>query len=293
MSDRNERIGESKMQQAFGDGVTLPDNPAQILLVEDNLVNQKVALILIERLGLSAQLASNGLEAVQMVSRQSFSVILMDCHMPEMDGFEATVAIRKMEEESDRYTPIIAVTALAMAGDRERCIAAGMDDYLTKPIDKELLKAKLNHWLRTDAVFRGQIVMRRYARSHANLMVVENNPIDLEELEQFYGMEQLAQMLTLFVVNTEDMLKRIKQFNKERNARAVAGLAHELKASCAALGTKQLARLSLFLEQAVGQQDWIEAEETIASLQRSFDHLKSCVEYILTLEEASKQPSDG
>jgi two-component system, sensor histidine kinase and response regulator len=291
MSGRNERIGESKMQQAFGDEFTLPDNPAPILLVEDNPVNQKVALILIERLGLSAQLASNGIEAVELVAQQTFSLILMDCHMPEMDGFEATVAIRKLEEESDRYTPIIAVTALAMAGDRERCIAAGMDDYITKPIDKELLKAKLNHWLRTDAVFRSQIGVRKHARSHANLMVVENNPIDLEELEQFYGTEQLSQMLNLFVANTEDMLKRIKQFNKERNARGVAGLAHELKASCAALGTKQLARLSLFLEQAVGQQDWIEAEETIASLQRSFDHLKSCAEYVLTPEDTSNQPS--
>src|SRR5271155_4013261 len=191
MSDRNERIGESKMQQAFGDGVTLPDNPAQILLVEDNLVNQKVALILIERLGLSAQLASNGLEAVQMVSRQSFSVILMDCHMPEMDGFEATVAIRKFEAQTGSYTPIIAVTALTMAGDRERCLAAGMDDYIPKPVSKELLKLKLSYWLGTEVVYRNQKLSRKYLRAHFDVTVVEDTPIDLVELGEFYGEDQL------------------------------------------------------------------------------------------------------
>ncbi len=101
-----------------------------ILIVEDNFLNQKVAMVLIQRLGLKAKLVSNGKEAVDAVSTQKFSLILMDCHMPIMDGFEATVAIRKLESLTDSYTPIIAVTALAMGGDRERCIAAGMDDYI-------------------------------------------------------------------------------------------------------------------------------------------------------------------
>src|SRR5580658_7024559 len=94
-----------------------------ILLVEDNLFNQKAEMILLELLGLTADIASNGKEAVACVSRNKYSLILMDCHMPEMDGFEATVAIRKLESMSGSYTPIIAVTALAMSGDRERCIA--------------------------------------------------------------------------------------------------------------------------------------------------------------------------
>jgi CheY-like chemotaxis protein len=277
------------MQQAAGDSALLPDNPAPILLVEDNPVNRKVALILIERLGLMAQVATNGKEAVKAVGEQKFSLILMDCHMPEMDGFEATVAIRKLEAASDTYTPIIAVTALAMAGDRERCIAAGMDDYIAKPIDKELLKIKLNHWLRTDVVFRNHKIVRKYVRPRSDIMVVENDPIDLEELEQFYGIEHLSQMLTLFVSDTEDMLQRMQKFTKDRNARAVAGLAHELKASSASLGTKQLARLSLFLEQAVGQQDWLEAEQTLNSLNRSFEHLKGFVQASVCAEQPAEQ----
>jgi HPt (histidine-containing phosphotransfer) domain-containing protein len=96
-------------------------------------------------------------------------------------------------------------------------------------------------------------------------------------------------MLTLFVSDTEDMLQRMQKFTKDRNARAVAGLAHELKASSASLGTKQLARLSLFLEQAVGQQDWLEAEQTLNSLNRSFEHLKGFVQASVCAEQPAEQ----
>lgn len=263
----------------------LVNNPEPVLVVEDNLVNQKVVLILLERLGLKAQVANNGKEAVAAVSTHKFSVILMDCHMPEMDGFEATVAIRKLEALSGTYTPIIAVTALAMAGDRERCIAAGMDDYISKPIDKDLLKIKLNHWLRTDVVFNNQKLVRKFLRPHSSLTVVEGNPINIAELEEFYGHEQLMQMLTLFIADTTDMLKRIEFFMKERNKKAVAGLAHEVKASCASIGAKQLSRLCLYTEQAVGQEDWVEAEESLASFRRSFEHFQRFVESAVPAEQ--------
>jgi CheY-like chemotaxis protein len=138
------------MKQAAGDSMTHQGDPPHVLLVEDNFVNQKVATVLLQRLGLKVKITSNGREAVEAVSNQKFDLILMDCHMPIMDGFEATVAIREIEARTNTYSPIIAVTALAMSGDRERCIAAGMDDYLSKPIDIDLLKAKVNHWLRTE-----------------------------------------------------------------------------------------------------------------------------------------------
>jgi CheY-like chemotaxis protein/HPt (histidine-containing phosphotransfer) domain-containing protein len=265
------------------DPVHKTDRP--ILLVEDNLVNQKVALVLLERLGLSADVAVNGKEALAAVGKKNYAVILMDCHMPEMDGFEATVAIRKLEALAGTYTPIIAVTALAMVGDRERCIAAGMDDYIPKPIDKDLLKVKLNHWMRTDVVFKNQKLVRKYMRPNSSMTVLEGDPIDLEELEEFYGSEQLMQMLTLFIRQTDDMLRRMEFFMKERNSKAVAGLAHELKASCASIGAKQLARLCLYQEQAVGQEDWIEAQETTASLIRSFEFLKDFVKPVINADE--------
>lgn len=273
------------MTSTAGECVSVEETPV-ILLVEDNILNQKVALILLERLGLKAKLATNGKEALELLAKEKFSLILMDCHMPEMDGFEAAVAIRKLESLSNSYTPIIAVTALAMAGDRERCIAAGMDDYISKPIDKNVLQIKINHWLRTDVIYQSQQLHRKYLRPHSNMSLVEGQPINLEELEEFYGTEQLSQMLTAFTGNTDEMIRKMRAHMAERTAWPIARLAHEVKASCASIGAKQLSRSCLYLEQAVGQEDWIEAEETLSAIERSFATLKSFIESTSIVSES-------
>ena len=120
--------------------------PARILVVEDNRVNQRVAAHMLARLGLETELAANGREAVERAAQTAFDLILMDCHMPEMNGYEATAAIRETESHG-RRTPIIALTANAMEGIRENCLSAGMDDYLSKPIDSAELAQVLARWL--------------------------------------------------------------------------------------------------------------------------------------------------
>ena len=124
-----------------------PPLEARILLAEDNLVNQKIAMRLLEKAGLNADLAKNGREAVEAVQKVSYDLILMDCQMPEMDGFEATAAIRKLEEATRKHTPIVALTANAMTGDRERCLDCGMDDYVSKPFDVKALQRLITEWL--------------------------------------------------------------------------------------------------------------------------------------------------
>ena len=127
-----------------GTAAQRPEHGARVLVVEDNAANLKVAVRMIERLGYRADMAGNGQEAVNVLARLDYDAVLMDCQMPEMDGYEATRRIRRIERG---HTPIIAMTASAMAGDRERCLAAGMDDYISKPIKMHLVAAVLERWL--------------------------------------------------------------------------------------------------------------------------------------------------
>jgi two-component system sensor histidine kinase/response regulator len=120
-----------------------------LLLAEDNLVNQKFAVRAIEKAGHSVVIANNGQEAVEIWQRETFDVVLMDMQMPEMDGYEATSTIRKLEREqmANTHTPIIAMTANAMKGDKERCLEAGMDGYVSKPVKRKLLFTEIERVL--------------------------------------------------------------------------------------------------------------------------------------------------
>jgi CheY-like chemotaxis protein len=134
-------------------------NGLRILIVEDNLVNQRIALKMLENLGYGTDIAANGHEAIAAVLRNSYDAVLMDCQMPEMDGFETTREIRKLEAAGVRL-PIIALTANAMSGDRDLCLKAGMDDYLAKPIDLQQLDQVLSAWTRSDVGSLSNIVLK-------------------------------------------------------------------------------------------------------------------------------------
>ena len=127
-------LAEAQAASAEVDIEEAPSISLRVLVVEDNLVNQMIASKMLEKLGCQVDVAANGQEAVDMLEMLPYHVVFMDCQMPEMDGFEATLVIRRKEESSGEHVPIIAMTANAMASDRERCLEAGMDDYLSKPV---------------------------------------------------------------------------------------------------------------------------------------------------------------
>jgi CheY-like chemotaxis protein len=118
----------------------------KVLVVEDNVVNQKLFVRMLEQRGCRVDVAANGCEAVEATARIPYDCIFMDCQMPDMDGFAATAAIRQREAATGQRLPIIAVTANAMAGDRERCLQAGMDDYMSKPLKVQEIEAMLKQW---------------------------------------------------------------------------------------------------------------------------------------------------
>jgi CheY-like chemotaxis protein len=150
-----EAVAEAAVREPVS--APLPGSRGSILLVEDNLINQQVAVGILQIQGYNVSVANNGKEALEAHAQGAFDLILMDCHMPEMDGFEATMEIRKREQSSGgKRIPIVALTANAMAQDREECLNAGMNDHLSKPFSMQTLQDMLERWMPNEAARRSE-----------------------------------------------------------------------------------------------------------------------------------------
>ena len=223
-------------QQPVLDPATASRHPLRILLAEDNVVNQKLATRLLERMGYRIDVVSNGLEAVESVARQRYDVVLMDIQMPELDGLEATRRIIASNATGDRPT-IIAMTANAMDGDREMCLAAGMDDYVSKPIRvgelaDALRQAWSSHQERVDA--------------HAAQPVVDITAY--RELEASAGAEFAAELVDTFLEEAPSMLAELRAAHAASDADTFRRVAHSIKSNGATFGAVALSDLARELE---------------------------------------------
>lgn len=205
--------------------------PELILLVEDNVINQVLASTQLESLGYRVHVAENGIKALQAFRERKYDLILMDCRMPAMDGFDATRAIRDLEiAKALNRTPIVAMTANAMSGDREKCLGVGMDDYLTKPFEIQNLDAILNHWLSKNI-------------AHVSL--------DLETirgLEASMSAETLDRLISAFLVSLRSSGEEFSSLTAKKDWKSVGFLAHKVKSSAKALGAVHLANCLQELE---------------------------------------------
>jgi CheY-like chemotaxis protein/HPt (histidine-containing phosphotransfer) domain-containing protein len=210
----------------------------RVLVVDDNGANQKVAARMLERFGCTVEVASNGLEAVEMVRRMPFQVVFMDCMMPEMDGYEATAAIRRLSGPIAR-TPIVAMTANAMQGDRERCLAAGMDDYLSKPVQSERLRQALEQWSGTTLAAPAP----RPGAVPRSLPVDPQVLADLRQLQEDAAPDVVTEFIDLFLADLPGKSKAILQALAAGAGEPLQAAAHTLKCSSAYIGASGLARL--------------------------------------------------
>ena len=215
-----------------------------ILLVEDNLINQQVALGILQIKGYSVTVVNNGRKALDAHAQAVFDLILMDCHMPEMDGFEATREIRARELSSiGKRVPIIALTANAMAQDREECLNAGMDDHLSKPFTMLTLQDMLDRWM-PHAASTQSAAAELAAPAPAKAAEVLDRQV-LDELSKVLTNgkpELLARVINLYLVESPKLIQKLKQAAGAGDAPEIARSAHSLKSSSANVGASVLSR---------------------------------------------------
>jgi CheY-like chemotaxis protein/HPt (histidine-containing phosphotransfer) domain-containing protein len=241
-------------------------NNTLILLVEDNHVNQRVAINLLSKLGYAAHVANNGQEAVDILDRLPYGLVLMDCQMPVMDGFEATRSIRRAEQNSSRHIPIIAMTANAMQGDRESCLEAGMDEYLSKPIDQDALLAALRRWI--PAAGDDLATPAQQPPPTASGTGV----IDMVRLRDLFGDDTdiVCELLEVFMKTTSPLLDKLKFAIVHSDFSAIKSIGHQIAGSAANLGVTRLHELGRAAEKAAADLEIGQAEEVHASMLEAF-----------------------
>ncbi|GEM_PF-2935797 len=241
---------------------TIMANPVSILLAEDNAVLRELGLLQLKKLGFSALAVSNGHEAAEAAREQRFDLILMDCMMPGTDGFRATELIRRHEKETGgHHVPIVAMTASGFDSDRTRCLACGMDDYLTKPINQGELARVVERWARPP-VPGGPPADQPAPRGAPPL------PVDLERLRAAYGGEALGEILQAGLSEAGQLLEHLRSAAAAHQVEAVATAAHQLRGVAMSLQVKEVVALLSELDRAAREGDWHSVTRTAGRIEQ-------------------------
>lgn len=286
-----------------------PSGSRRLLLVEDNPVNLAVAEKILESLGFAADHAVNGIIALEKMERISYPLVLMDCQMPLLDGYDATGRWRELEARSGQARiPIVAMTANAMAGDRQRCLDAGMDDYLSKPISRDLLKACLLRWLPPVATGpAAPAVMPAPKASMAPAALVHDNAprpppaaealaaLDsgvLEELLEITGLG-LGPIIQVFLEEAPRLVETLEAASALPDLKAMGAAAHSLKSSSANLGAMRLSAAAQDIELGARQQRLDRPAEAVALVAAEFAQARAALRACLTRLQGTAGPAQS
>jgi two-component system, sensor histidine kinase and response regulator len=264
--------------------------PLRILVAEDNPVNQQVALGLLERAGHSVRLAHNGREALGLLDEGAFDLVLMDVQMPEMDGLEATAAIRQRERATGQHIPIVAVTAHSMKGDADRCLAAGMDAYVAKPLRVQQLFDAIaglaGGALRPRVVAPAPEAARGDEAAASSSVVPTAGPLDEALLLERVGGDRraLAKLAALFLADSPKLLGRIRRAVLRRDARELQGAAHALKGAVSNFAAPAATEAAFRLQKMGEAGDLGEAEPACARLEEELQRVRAALGGLLSKE---------
>ncbi len=266
----------------------------RLLVVEDNPTNQKVILRQLQSLGYEADLAAHGQAALDQMTQTFYAIVLMDCRLPGIDGYAAARLIRQREQEclqsghpGSARSVIIALTASDEPQDQAAAMAAGMDDFLMKPLRRETLAATLNHW---HQVVLSQMTARQpvVAEPETERLValtakLTDLQFDLEQLHQLsdHNFEFEQELLQLYLDDAQFQLQQLQQAHHQQNLTAMEQIAHYLKGASASIGAKSLELLADGLEQQAKQGHWSAAAELAVNLGQEFERVQTYIRPVL------------
>ncbi len=285
--------GAADTAAAGGGGIRAAGSDLRILLVEDNEINREVVQGMLRNLGYVVDIVANGAEAVEVVGHRRYDLILMDCQMPLLDGYQATRRIRALEREAakarpagsgrPRRVPIVAMTANALTGDREQCLAAGMDDYLRKPFTLEQVGAVLARWQLQAAGGLQVAALASSATPPLSPPTRPREPVDWRLLNSIRQLEAngssglLERAVESYLAATPDRIAALRDALDNGEPKRVREQAHALKSSSATLGATRLAELCARLESMAREQDLEEASELGAAVATEFERVKEAL----------------
>lgn len=260
----------------------------KILLAEDNIINQEVALDMLKGLGCEVQVVDNGIDALAKRQEHNYDLIFMDCHMPHMDGFVATQKIRIWENQQQQaHSIIVALTANAMQGDRERCLASGMDDYISKPVTTKALKQMISHWLAGDMkefnepVAEHSNITQALTQKYTNLNEIFALPLVdskyLDGLRQEMKGRGVGWLIELYLTELPNYLTAVQNAVEQQDSEQIYLAAHKFKGSSANLGAQQLVQLCKLVEGKAKQKQIQQITELMPVVLEVIEKLKQAL----------------